>query len=273
MKLKIAAFSAFCFLFTAVCFCGGGTSVVKSDNNKTYTIKLNLKKGSRWIVKSDIHTEQSSYGGRSVISMMGHENSFEVIEKSENGYIVEKTFNTRFANSGGRIRPIKDLNGKNMKYTINSNGLVNKIESDDELIIKRRGRKTDMKNDVSELFIKYPENPVKAGDSWTQQVKRIEGTAGKGILSGELVYTIIEETNKNGIPALKILCKGNTQNQYGNTTGPAEKTEISRELIIALETGLILESKLNSKMVMETQMRGKKVTRTAVNVFKTKTSF
>ncbi len=285
--IKKTIFSAliFCALFF-IFPCLGEMAVVKGDSDKLYTLKLNLKKGFTWKYKNEGFIEQiseTSMGSMTFNINSSSESSYEIKDVISDGKcITEMTFGKINYSMGRSTDPklyqIKELVGKKLQFIHNSAGELEEISSEDDLSFKIEGQESNAKDNPGDLFINFPDKPVKIGDSWTAVIKPVKGQTGDRKVDGSITYTLLGEKKKKGIPTAKISAEGKltlsgSQNIMGQFVEFAGTTEIKSELYVSLETGMTVESKIKAKSDVDAYAGGSDVNVTINSETKIKASF
>ncbi|MFO7616369.1 MAG: hypothetical protein R6V75_03890 [Bacteroidales bacterium] len=242
--------------------------------------KTGVKEGINLVYKSSLgssFTVNSQMKSSVITEQMGESMEVEVSSASQSVYRTLAVHNNgtmkmeKEMKSGEQVTksPMGDTStdftgwiGKKVEFQLQPVGTVSEITGLDQFkpIVSATGEtlSTDyVERSIRNEFIKLPEHPVKAGETWSLQ-DTMEIPIGGGALQQEesITFTVGEKVTLDGLDCIRITAEG-TSKMYGEMEQQGMTLEITRQtkttgvLYFALEKGFFHSMEYTSNAVGE----------------------
>jgi hypothetical protein len=261
------------------------TPVSKKKAVKEYDLKYKFKKGEKFELKySELNHYTREVMGNEIILNQEDSYKYALNIKSVKGEdaVIEMEYLQKAQESDDPQFPagpdFSPLIGKKVEFIIHNNGRTSEHKKFESLpVIENQGRQFTFEKDRYINEIKYfpflPGKKVSIGDKWSDKIIIDEPLpGGKGTITINSDYRLIEETNKDGIECLKIECEytfafegnGNTENMdfTFNLSGKGTQTiyfSLDKGMLHSIEEESVIEGKADfPAMGMEMPMKHEK---------------
>jgi hypothetical protein len=192
-----------------------------SRGPKKYDLKYKLKEGFKFslTLSGQNHYVREVMGNELAVDTKGTaEYGFEVLSTTKEGSTLEVDYGNRIhetddPESQGGV-DFSELMGKKTKIDFSLRGELSNFAGFENLpTIEIPDQEASLGeeqyiNEIRRIFPKLPDNPISVGETWSHIQKTDESTQGGTVtITSDYIYTLLEETEKNGIDCLKIDAK------------------------------------------------------------------
>ena len=190
------------------------------------------------------------------IVVMGNEIKLSSTEEAKEETSSNEALNAMKAMIGKEIAITMDPKGK--VIDIDGTDKIFKDQSNAELkkIMTEQMGDDALKALVEQSFGFYPKQPVKLGDSWTNDI-RLKNTFP---LSGSLIYTLVKAEGKKGVLSVNGTITADTTSTINNLKALLDLSgNIIGQIEIDLETGLPILAEMEQKLRGNIEVQSQKI--------------
>ncbi len=236
------------------------------STDELFDLKYQLANGTKFTMTSTskMNSIMDQMGTEVIVDINGNgRDVYTVIAADkEKGLTIEVEFGDRSLSvdsmQGSASSDFSTLIGKKAKFVLLPDGKGENFEGFDSLpeLILSTGETLNEETyilGVRASFPLLPDHPIKMGDSWTDN-QNIEIPVGESTLQSEVnyTYTLVEETEKDGLECLKIEMTGITKisgdfEQEGNYLSIDRETTTTGAVYFAPQKGMFIGIESESK--------------------------